>query len=204
MKCKYLDPMEMVKEFQQEVSTFNSPDMDLATGGVDSFAVMKLVDKISEEIGIEVNPTSAFQWGTPTKIAAGIKDMIENPGAEQKPLSAAASAAPAAPAAPAAGAAKESSAPVMKGRVLNMPEGATEIPPFCIDAPEDTLENLMAHLGLSEYTPALVDDGYDDVKIIQLMEDDEFNEICTDAKMKKGHIRKFKMWKDVTNPKLAK
>ena len=125
MKCKYLDPMVMIKEFQEEVPGFTSPDMDLASGGVDSFAVMKMCDKISEEIGIEVNPTSAFQWGTATKIAAGIKDMIENPNADQKPPSASA-AAPAAPTASAAPAAKESTAPVMKGRVLNMPEGATE------------------------------------------------------------------------------
>lgn len=221
---KYVDAQEILKYFQAEVSTLKV-DEDLATAGVDSFAVMRLCDEIGNEIGLEVNPTSVFQWGNCAKFAEGLKELIANPDA--KPVSGA-PAAPAAPTeAPKPAAAETKPVPSgnstgwveaqtvgkgttglpiveINGKKFNLVGGATELPPFVVEAPEDSVENLMKHLGMESYAAPMIEEGYDDVKIIQILEDEEFDELCNDiAKMKKGHYRKFKMWKDCTNMKVA-
>lgn len=187
---KYTDAQEILKTFQVAVGTLKVDD-DFATAGVDSFEVMSLCEKIRSEIDMDINPTSVFQWGTCTKFAEGIRELIASaPDIKKEDVAATAAANP---------------VEVTTTKKYNIPAGSTEVPAFAIDAPEDTVENLMAHLGLSVYAPAMIDEGYDDVKIIQVLEEDDFNELCNDtAKMKKGHYRKFKMWKDATNPKLAK
>ena len=211
---KYVDASEILKKFQEEVPSLKADD-DLAAAGVDSFAVMRLCDDIGNEIGLEVNPTSVFQWGNCTKFAEGLRQLIADPNA--KPAATPAAEAPAA--APPVTAPKPAEAkppsdstnawvegkpcgtgttglPVIEinGKKYNLPEGQKELPPFVVDAPEDSVENLMAHLGFKDYAAPMIEEGYDDVKIIQILEDDEFGELCNDiAKMKKGHFRKFKM-----------
>ena len=204
---KFTDANEILKVFQVEVPTLKVDD-DLASAGVDSFAVMRLCDDIGNEIGLEVNPTSVFQWGNCAKFATGLQELIANPDAKaSKPNE----AAPAPAAAPPPSAKAESGnawvggkpagtgttgLPIIEinGKKFNLPEGQSELPPFVIEAPEDSVENLMEHLGMKNYAAPMIEEGYDDVKIIQILEEEEFGELCNDiAKMKKGHFRKFKM-----------
>lgn len=219
---KFIDPNEILKKFQEEVPSLKADD-DLASAGVDSFAVMRLCDDIGTEIGLEVNPTSVFQWGNCTKFAAGLKELIANPNAkpaETRPAepTSVPAAKPSEAKSPAASTSTNSwvggkpagegttGLPIIEinGKKYNLPEGQKELPPFVVDAPEDSVEKLMEHLGFKDYAAPMIEEGYDDVKIIQILEDDEFGELCNDiAKMKKGHVRKFKMWKDATNMKLA-
>jgi acyl carrier protein len=206
---KYIDANEILKFFQAEVATLKVDD-DLASAGVDSFAVMRLCDDIGNEIGLEVNPTSVFQWGNCAKFATGLKELIADPTAKPAKPKEDEPAAPAAVASspPAKGETANAwvggkpagtgttGLPIIEinGKKFNLPEGQSELPPFVIEAPEDSVENLMEHLGMKDYAAPMIEEGYDDVKIIQILEEDEFGELCNDiAKMKKGHFRKFKM-----------
>ena len=62
---------------------------------------------------------------------------------------------------------------------------------------DETLEELFERLQLKQYCDAFNEEGWDDPDIIKTLEDDEFEKLCLeDFKMKKGHYRKLKMWKE--------
>ena len=54
----------------------------------------------------------------------------------------------------------------------------------------------MRALQLQMYTEAFRDEGYDDASMIRALGMDELNEVMTETKMLRGHVRKLLAWKD--------
>jgi len=187
---------------EEDIIAKIKPDDDLTALSVDSFAVMRLTTTLQDDHGITIEAPAVFQLGTPAKIVEKLNELKRECGgavagggmvAVPEPEAAPASTG-AAPAATGADASSGGDAP-SGGTEPIMWNGVAMPQAF---PPSETMHELFARLSLpSEYADAFVEDGFDDVDILRIIEQEDFDELCRDtAKMKKGHMKKMQMWKE--------
>ena len=161
------DVLAMMIALSPEVPKDLSPDADLTTVGIDSFVMIQLTDKLKDDHGVNFDTTELFRLVSANGIAAKATEKKNNPELNVKSEESAPTEPPAEE--------KKEKAPVVY----------------------ETIFQLFEQLKLSEdYAKAFDDEGYDDPRVVKSMPQDEFEEVCTTAKMKKGHLKKLQLWKD--------